>query len=152
VIRDVSVGEITISFLSAAAEQAERMARSSEHAIAERGEAQAAARQASERRAAELADHRAHLQRTLAAVAVERAARRERVVAMSPAEVTAADRPGRPSWPPRPASARRQCTSRPSATPSPSGLGTRHQGTEHRVLTPLSEEGPGLGVSEGVPR
>ncbi len=44
------------------------------------------------RRAAELADHHARVERTLAAVAVERAARRERVAPMSPAEVTAADR------------------------------------------------------------
>jgi len=63
-----------------------------DHAIAERGEAQAAARQATARCAERLAGHRARVERQQAALSVERAARHERVAAMSPAKVTAADR------------------------------------------------------------
>ena len=56
------------------------------------GRAEAGARQASERRAAELTDHRARVERAQAAVAVERAARHQRVASMSPEEVVAVDR------------------------------------------------------------
>ena len=75
------------------------------------GEAQAAARQASERRAAQLIDHRTRLEHQLAAVAVERAARHERVAAMSPAKVVAADRSREAFVAAQAASARWQCTS-----------------------------------------